>query len=102
MSNAQTHWDHVYQSKSFDATARQKYVDLVKRSVKPGGHVVMATFGPQGPLKCSGLDVVRYDDAQLHGQFGPQFQLMGSRLSAHPTPMGTQQQFLYCWCKVAH
>jgi len=82
-----------------DEAARRRYVDLVQRCVNPGGHVVMATFGPQGPLKCSGLDVVRYDDQQLHGQFGEQFQLMGSRIAEHPTPMGTRQQFLYCWCK---
>ena len=78
---------------------RQAYVDLVKRSVKPGGHVLMVTFGPDGPLKCSGLDVVRYDDQTLHHEFGAGFQLMGSELSEHSTPMGTRQQFLYCWCR---
>jgi len=85
-----------------DASARAKYIDLVKRAVKPGGHVVMATFGPQGPLQCSGLDVVRYDGQTLHDQFGDQFQLMGSQIADHATPMGTHQQFLYCWCKVSH
>lgn len=83
-----------------DESARRRYVDLVKRSMNPGGYVVMATFGPQGPLKCSGLDVVRYDDKKLHDQFGDQFQLMGSRIEAHSTPAGSSQQFLYCWCKV--
>ena len=72
------------------------------RSVRPGGHVVMATFGPQGPQRCSGLDVVRYDGQHLHGEFGAGFQLMGSELMQHHTPMGTDQQFLYCWCRVAH
>ena len=82
-----------------DPVARQAYVDLVKRSVKPGGHVLMATFGPDGPLKCSGLDVVRYDDQTLHHEFGAGFQLMGSELVENKTPMGTRQQFLYCWCR---
>jgi SAM-dependent methyltransferase len=82
-----------------EPVARQAYVDLVKRTVKPGGHVLMATFGPDGPLKCSGLDVVRYDDQTLHHEFGAGFQLMGSEISEHNTPMGTRQQFLYCWCK---
>lgn len=82
-----------------EPVARQAYVDLVKRTVKPGGHVLMATFGPNGPLKCSGLDVVRYDDQTLHHEFGAGFQLMGSEISEHNTPMGTRQQFLYCWCK---
>jgi SAM-dependent methyltransferase len=78
---------------------RQAYVELVRRSVKPGGHVLMATFGPDGPLKCSGLDVVRYDDQSLHHEFGEGFQMLGSKLAEHNTPMGIRQQFLYCWCR---
>ena len=85
-----------------DPAARQAYVDLVRGSVKPGGYVLMATFGPNGPLQCSGLDVVRYDDAKLHHEFGEGFQLMGSELSDHHTPMGKDQQFLSCWCRVNH
>ena len=79
--------------------ARRAYVELVRRSVKPGGHVLMATFGPDGPLKCSGLDVVRYDDQSLHHEFGEGFQMLGSKLAEHNTPMGIRQQFLYCWCR---
>lgn len=79
---------------------RRAYVELVRQSVKTGGHVLMATFGPQGPLKCSGLDVVRYDDKQLHDEFGSGFELLGSEITTHHTPMDTDQQFLYCWCKV--
>jgi len=82
-----------------DPTARQAYVNLVRQSVKPGGLVLMATFGPNGPLKCSGLDVVRYDDQSLHHEFGNDFQMLGSALNEHHTPMGTHQQFLYCWCR---
>lgn len=83
-----------------DPASRAAYVATVKASVRPGGYVVMATFGPQGPEKCSGLDVVRYDDRTLHGEFGNQFRLMGSRTNEHATPFGTKQQFLYCWCRV--
>lgn len=82
--------------------ARQAYVELVRRSVKPGGYVLMATFGPNGPLQCSGLEVIRYDDQQIHHVFGDNFHLMGSELTEHHTPMGTDQQFLYCWCQVSH
>lgn len=85
-----------------DPAARHRYVELVRRAVKPGGYVLMATFGPNGPLKCSGLDVVRYDDQTLHREFGEGFALQGSELEQHHTPMGTDQQFLYCWCRVSH
>jgi SAM-dependent methyltransferase len=82
-----------------EPTARRAYVELVRRSVKPGGYVLMATFGPDGPLQCSGLDVVRYDDQSLHHEFGEDFQMLGSKLAEHNTPMGIRQQFLYCWCR---
>ncbi len=84
-----------------DRAARQAYVELVRRSVKPGGYVLMATFGPNGPLQCSGLEVVRYDDQRLHHEFGEGFQLMGSELTDHHAPTGKDQQFLYCWCRVS-
>ena len=83
-----------------DPAARQSYVELVRRSVKPGGYVLIATFGPSGPLQCSGLNVVRYDEQGLHHEFGDGFKLLGSELEQHHTPMGTDQQFLYCWCRV--
>ena len=85
-----------------DPAARRAYVELVRSSVKPGGYVLMATFGPNGPLKCSGLDVVRYSDEQLHQEFGEGFNLIGSELNNHHTPMHTDQQFLYCWCRVSN
>jgi len=79
---------------------RAAYVQRVADSMKPGGHVIVATFGPEGPTKCSGLDVVRYDAESLHGQFGRHFQLMESATELHKTPFGTTQQFLYCLCRV--
>lgn len=81
-------------------TQRVRYVEQVMRSVKHGGHVIMATFGPEGPEQCSGLDVVRYDAEHLHGQFGKAFKLINSSTETHQTPMGTTQQFLYCFCRM--
>lgn len=75
---------------------RIKYVEQVMRSVKHGGYVIMSTFGPEGPEKCSGLDVVRYDLESLHSQFGKSFKLINSSTELHKTPMGATQQFLYC------
>jgi 2-polyprenyl-3-methyl-5-hydroxy-6-metoxy-1,4-benzoquinol methylase len=79
---------------------RTAYVQRVAGSMKLGGHVIVATFGPQGPTKCSGLDVVRYDAQSLHAEFGRHFQLLESATELHQTPFGTTQQFLYCLCKV--
>lgn len=83
-----------------EESKRQEYVRWVADAVRPGGHVVIATFGSEGPIKCSGLDVVRYDAKGLHHEFGSRFQLVKHLTEQHHTPLGTTQQFLYCFCKV--
>jgi SAM-dependent methyltransferase len=83
-----------------DPAAQLAYVETARRAVKPGGYVLMATFGPNGPLKCSGLDVVRYDDRRMQKVFGEGFKLLGSELVDHQTPTGQSQQFQYCWFQV--
>ncbi|WP_426039943.1 class I SAM-dependent methyltransferase [Brevundimonas sp. DC300-4] len=82
------------------ADDRAAYVRQVARAVRLGGHVIVATFGLDGPKKCSGLDVVRYDAENLHGEFGPKFRLLDSVTELHETPWGTPQQFMYCFCRV--
>jgi SAM-dependent methyltransferase len=83
-----------------DASDREAYVAGVTKSVKPGGHVIIGTFGPEGPPKCSGLQVQRYDADSLHGEFGRRFRLVDSMKELHTTPFGATQQFLYCFCLV--
>jgi len=82
-----------------DAADRAAYVRTVLRSVKPGGHVIVATFAEDGPLQCSGLPVVRYRPDELHGQFGDAFQLLDHRKEEHRTPAGKVQSFVYCYCR---
>lgn len=86
----------------FLTTAEQRiaYVRQVARSVKPGGHIIVSTFGPEGPTKCSGLEVMRYDAESLHCEFGSRFRLVESSKELHQTPFGTTQQFLYCYCRI--
>jgi 2-polyprenyl-3-methyl-5-hydroxy-6-metoxy-1,4-benzoquinol methylase len=79
---------------------RVAYVRQVARAVKPGGHVLVSTFGPEGPTKCSGLEVVRYEAESLHAEFGVRFRLLDSIKELHNTPFGATQQFLYCLCRV--
>ena len=79
---------------------RLAYVRRTAHAVKPGGHVIVSTFGPEGPVECSGLEVMRYDADSLHGEFGASFRLVESSKELHQTPFGTTQQFLYCYCRV--
>ncbi len=79
---------------------RLAYVRQTARAVKPGGHVIVSTFGPEGPMECSGLEVMRYDADSLHNEFGARFRLVESSKELHQTPFGKTQQFLYCYCRV--
>ena len=79
-----------------DPQQRIDYIRQVEHAMRPGGHLVMATFGPQGPMKCSGLEVCRYDAESLAEIFGDRFRLAESLIEMHQTPSGGEQQFLYC------
>lgn len=78
-----------------DAADRSRYVASLKRTLEPGGHVVIAAFAPDGPMKCSGLDVLRHDEASLRRELGHEFELRESRRETHLTPWQAQQRFLY-------
>lgn len=81
---------------------RHAYVQQVLRTLRPGGFAIVGTFGPNGPMQCSGLPVARYSADGLHGEFGAQFKLLDHRLVTHTTPWGAEQQFVYCFCCLEH
>jgi SAM-dependent methyltransferase len=74
---------------------RAGYLDSVRKTLRVGGHVVIATFGPGGPERCSGLPVERYDSDKLSRVFGPEFALVSQLVKQHLTPAGTTQEFIY-------
>jgi 2-polyprenyl-3-methyl-5-hydroxy-6-metoxy-1,4-benzoquinol methylase len=78
-----------------------KYVEVLKTTLESHGHVVLATFGPEGPTRCSGLPVQRYGIEQARALLGAGFRLRRSELEMHPTPSGHQQQFLWTWWQAA-
>jgi ubiquinone/menaquinone biosynthesis C-methylase UbiE len=81
---------------------RQAYVRAASRAIKPGGHLIVATFAEDGPQQCSGLPVARYSAAALHAEFSRAFQLIETRHEAHRTPFATEQRFVYChWRKLS-
>jgi SAM-dependent methyltransferase len=83
-----------------DPEARSRYVRAVRESVRPGGHVLVATFGPHGPETCSGLEVVRFTPDALHAEFGDDFAKLADSTEVHHTPWGTEQEFVYCYCRL--
>ena len=84
-----------------DDGQRRRYVAQVLKALKPGGFAIVGTFGPEGPEKCSGLQVSRYAPSELHGVFGEPFELLASSVEQHTTPWGSPQQFVYCYCRRA-
>ena len=75
---------------------RRTYVSTALRAIKPGGHLIMATFAEDGPERCSGLPVARYDAASLAAQFGDACKLLRTEKEIHRTPAGKSQSFRYC------
>ena len=79
---------------------RQRYIETVRQAVRLGGHVIVATFATDGPDHCSGLEVMRYNPESLHREFGDGFDLVDSTRETHQTPFGTEQKFIYCYCRM--
>ena len=78
-----------------DKADRRKYIALLERSLPEHGHAIIATFAPDGPEKCSGLEVCRYAGPSLAGEIGGAFELVCSVPEMHQTPWGKPQSFQY-------
>lgn len=79
-----------------DPADRFVYIEHLKQAVRPGGHVIIGTFAIDGPDKCSGLPVKRYDAASLAKELGEGFELLDSRRQDHSTPWNSSQRFQFC------
>lgn len=78
---------------------RDAYIGALRRAVRPGGFVLMATFGPNGPERCSGLPVRRYASSDIAAALGAGFALVAQADEEHTTPWGATQAFAYALCR---
>ena len=78
-----------------DPADRAAYIARLRSALAPGGHVIIATFAPDGPEKCSGLPVQRHDSASLLAELGPEFTLIETRRETHHTPWDSTQAFQF-------
>jgi SAM-dependent methyltransferase len=77
------------------ASGQKAYARLAARTVRSGGHVIVATFAPEGPERCSGLPVSRHDGQSVAALLGADFELLEEQREVHRTPSGAEQRF--CW-----
>ncbi len=74
---------------------RAAYVGHLSRALLTGDHAIIATFAPDGPERCSGLPIVRYDGAALGQALGPAFEFLETRPDDHRTPSSGIQKFQF-------
>jgi trans-aconitate methyltransferase len=78
-----------------DQKDQTAYIDRLRRALRVGGHAVIGTFAPDGPERCSGLMVSRYDANSLAATLGYGFELIDTRRHEHTTPWGAMQKFQF-------
>lgn len=76
-----------------DAQEQARYVVTATNAVRSGGHLIMSTFAPEGPTRCSGLEVMRYGPDDLARHFADGFRLREGFAEEHLTPSGARQRF---------
>ncbi|MHB8886523.1 MAG: class I SAM-dependent methyltransferase [Methylovirgula sp.] len=78
-----------------EAADRAAYRERVVEAVRPGGHVIIATFAPDGPERCSGLPIIRHDVDSIAAVLGAGFEPIEMRRHEHATPGGSVQRFQF-------
>jgi SAM-dependent methyltransferase len=78
-----------------DPARQSAYVERLRKALKPAGFAIIGTFAPDGPERCSGLPIVRYDATALAARLGDQFELIDARRHEHTTPWGAVQRFQF-------
>jgi SAM-dependent methyltransferase len=78
-----------------DQEDRRRYAQLAAQTLPAGGHLILATFAGDGPTRCSGLDVCRYDVLSARKELGDAFSIVGELNETHTTPWGKPQNFFY-------
>lgn len=84
-----------------DAGDRVRYLAALGRGLEPGGQLIIGTFAPGGPERCSGLPIVQYDAARMQAELGDGYALQETRAEIHRTPAGKDQLFnFFRWVRL--
>lgn len=74
---------------------RLAYRQRVLDAVRPDGIVILGTFRPGAPPKCSGLPVRHHTAEELAAFFSPDFSLEDKLETVHVTPGGVEQAYIF-------
>lgn len=74
---------------------RQMYLTTLKKVVKKGGYVIIASFSLTGAKMCSGLDVMNYDQTILSNFLGDDFELIEYFDYTYHMPSGEERPYIY-------
>ncbi len=77
-----------------------RYLTVARQAVK--GYMTIGTFSENGPAKCSGLEIKRYNETELEAQLSIGFEKIKCIKEDHITPFNTTQNFLFCSFKRHH
>lgn len=79
-----------------DNEERKRYVQTAHSALRENGAMILGTFSPDGPKKCSGIDIMQYDASDLEEQMSPEFEMLTCTNTNHNTPFNTTQNFTFC------
>ncbi|MDO8604949.1 MAG: class I SAM-dependent methyltransferase [Phaeospirillum sp.] len=79
-----------------DPADRVAYAAAMAAAVPKGGQAIVGTFALDGPERCSGLLIRRYDADGLAAEFSRHFEPVAAMAEDHLTPAGKVQRFQFC------
>jgi len=95
-----THFDLWHDRAVFhfltDPADRAAYAAAMAAAVPKGGQAIIGTFALDGPERCSGLPIHRYDADGLSAEFARHFEPIAAMTEDHLTPTGKIQRFQFC------
>jgi len=78
-----------------DVDDRKNYLAVLDQALRPGGHLIIATFAVGGPEQCSGLPIIQYDRDKMIAELGNNYLFREQQAECHLTPSGCEQLFKY-------
>jgi hypothetical protein len=78
-----------------DDADRQAYAAAAASTVRSGGVAIIGTFAPDGPERCSGLEVHRSSALEVGALLEDGFTLEERHDEVHQTPWGAEQHFAW-------